>query len=169
VGAAEIPIRWARSPEDLRGALTVRERVFCVEQGVSRAEEIDGRDDEASHMVALAPDTEEVIGTLRLLVEADLARVGRVAVERDWRRQGIASRMLELALAGARERGCGRARLAAQLEATGLYEQAGFAVESDPFDEAGIRHVWMGLRLTPPLSTPQAGREADAPNDPTAA
>jgi predicted GNAT family N-acyltransferase len=144
-----IPVRWAKSPEDLGGALIVRDRVFCVEQGVPRSEEIDGRDAEALHVVALAPDGQEVIGTLRLLLDADRAKVGRVAVERDWRRLGIASRMLDLALAGARERGCLEARLAAQLEATALYEKAGFTVDSDPFDEAGIAHVWMGLRLVP--------------------
>jgi predicted GNAT family N-acyltransferase len=149
MGGPEIRVRWARSPEDMRGALAVRDQVFCMEQGVPRTEEIDGRDDEALHVVALAPDGQQVIGTLRLFVDVDTAKVGRVAVERDWRRRGVASRMLDLALGRARERGCREARLAAQLEATGLYEQAGFTVESDPFDDAGIPHVWMGLSLRP--------------------
>ncbi len=145
----EIPIRWASGPEDVQGAFAVRERVFCGEQGVPKEEEIDGRDEDALHLVALDPDGRRVIGTLRLLLDADSAKVGRVAVEREWRRRGIALRMLGLALAAARERGCVRARLAAQLEAVALYEQAGFAVESDVFEEAGIPHVWMGQRLTP--------------------
>jgi predicted GNAT family N-acyltransferase len=150
MGAERVSIRWASAdPQDLRGALTVREQVFCVEQGVSREEEIDGRDEQAAHVVALAPGGREVIGTLRLLVEGDRAKVGRVAVQRAWRRRGIASQMLELALDGARERGCVRARLAAQLSATELYERAGFAVESDRFYEAGIAHVWMGRGLAP--------------------
>ncbi len=38
-------------------------------------------------------------------------------------------------------------RLAAQLVAAELYAQVGFAVESEPFEEAGIPHVWMGRRL----------------------
>jgi predicted GNAT family N-acyltransferase len=42
-----------------------------------------------------------------------------------------------------------RVRLASQLEARSVYERAGFAVESEPFEEAGIEHVWMGLRLAP--------------------
>ena len=145
----EIAIRWATGPEDLRGALAVREQVFCREQGVPRSEELDGLDGDALHLVALQPDGGGVIGTLRLLLAGSTARIGRVAVERDLRRRGVASRMLEEALARARERGCRRARLAAQLDATGLYERAGFAVESEPFDEAGISHVWMGRTLTP--------------------
>ncbi len=90
-----------------------------------------------------------MIGTLRLLVDADTAKVGRVAVERHWRGRGIASRMLGLAVAGAREQGCVRVRLASQLGATGLYRRAGFTLESDSFEQAGIPHVWMGRRLTP--------------------
>jgi len=125
----------------------VREQVFCTEQGVSKVEELDGLDDQALHLVALEPDSGRVIGTLRLLVVGREAKIGRVAVERRWRRRGIAARMLQMALAGARERGCRRARLASQLHATRLYEDAGFAVESEPFQEAGIPHVWMGRRL----------------------
>jgi predicted GNAT family N-acyltransferase len=142
-------LRWAATSEDLRGALRVREQVFCHEQGVPRELEVDGRDGTALHLLALEPEVERVIGTLRLLLGGGVAKVGRVAVERDWRRRGIASRMLDLALVRARERGCQRARLAAQLDATALYEQAGFTVESDPFEEAGIAHVWMGRSLEP--------------------
>jgi predicted GNAT family N-acyltransferase len=144
----EIEIRWVRGLEDMRGAFAVRERVFCGEQGVPREEEIDGRDKQAQHLVALTPDGRRVIGTLRLLVDGEEAKVGRVAVEREWRRRGIAARMLALALARARERGCVRVRLAAQLAATDVYRRAGFAVESEPFEEAGIQHVWMGQHLS---------------------
>jgi predicted GNAT family N-acyltransferase len=150
MGSAEIPIRWASEIDDVRGALALRDQVFCVEQGVPRTEEVDRLDDDALHLVALRPDTPDdggVIGTLRLLLLDGEAKIGRVAVERDWRGRGIASRMLQMALAGARERGYRRVRLAAQLTATRLYELAGFTVESEPFDDAGIAHVWMGLRL----------------------
>jgi predicted GNAT family N-acyltransferase len=129
------------------GAFAVRERVFYGEQGVPREEEYDGRDDEAAHAVALDPDSGRVIGTLRLLVDGEQAKIGRVAVDREWRRRGIASRLLELAVAEARERGCSRVRLAAQTAATELYQHAGFAVESGTFEEAGIPHVWMGMTL----------------------
>lgn len=147
--AVEARLRWAATPEEVRDALRVREQVFCREQGVPRELEIDGRDGTALHLLAVEAEGERVIGTLRLLLDEGVAKVGRVAVERDWRRRGIASRMLDLALARARERGFEQARLASQLDATGLYERAGFAVESEPFEEAGIAHVWMGRRLEP--------------------
>ena len=142
-----VTIRWAEGPEDLRRAIAVRERVFVQEQGVPVEEELDGRDADALHLVALAPGDGAVIGTLRLLLDGAVAKVGRVAVEREWRGRGIAARMLDLALREARDRGARRARLASQLAVVGLYERAGFEVESDVFEEAGIPHVWMGLDL----------------------
>jgi predicted GNAT family N-acyltransferase len=150
MSAGDIPIRWATRTEDVRGAVAVREQVFCREQGVPLAMEIDGLDDSALHLIATDPDGGRVVGTLRLLLAGGTAKVGRVAVEREWRGRGIASRMLGLALELARERGCVEARLASQLAATGLYQRAGFIVQSDPFEEAGIAHVWMGCRLTQP-------------------
>jgi predicted GNAT family N-acyltransferase len=143
--AAQPELRWARDAADLQGAIAVRERVFIEEQGVAAEEELDGFDADALHLVALGP--KHVIATLRLVFDGDTVKVGRVAVDRAWRRRGIAARMLELALAEARARGARRARLASQLDVVTLYERAGFAVESDVFEEAGIPHVWMGLEL----------------------
>ncbi len=158
----EISIGWARGDEDVAGAFALRERVFHGEQGVPREEEFDGRDEQALHVVALAADGRHVLGTLRLLVEGERAKIGRVAVEREWRRRGIASRMLELALAGAREHGCTQVRLAAQLAATELYSRAGFTVESQEFEDAGILHVWMGLSLAPGAQPGAGARLADS-------
>ncbi len=147
--AAPPRIRWASGAGDLPGALAVRERVFCGEQGVPVEMEIDGLDTQAEHLVAVSGPEEDVVGTLRLLVSGETARIGRVAVLAERRRQGIALRMLLLALERARERGCRRARLAAQLDAIEVYQRAGFAVESERFYEAGIEHVWMGRDIAP--------------------
>ncbi len=143
----EAQIRWARDAADVERAVAVRERVFVREQRVPLEEELDGRDGEALHLLALAPGGGEAIGTLRLLFDGELVKVGRVAVDREWRGQGIAARMVEAALAEARARGASRARLASQLAVVPLYERAGFAVESGVFEDAGIPHVWMGREL----------------------
>ncbi len=158
----EPTIRWAAGGDDVAGALAVRERVFCGEQGVALEEEQDGRDGEALHLVAVAPGDGRVVGTLRVLREGEVAKIGRVAVERAWRRRGLALSMLRLALARAAQEGCTRARLAAQVNAIELYRKAGFAVQSEPFEEAGIIHVWMATRLpgsrSPGLRPARGGR-----------
>lgn len=141
-------IRWAQGPADVDGAIALREEVFVREQNVPAEEELDGRDEDALHLVALDPaDPARVIGTLRLLFDGATVKVGRVAVEQGWRRQGLAAAMLEEALAEGRRHGCTRARLASQVEVVPLYERAGFTVESAVFEEAGIPHVWMGRPL----------------------
>lgn len=147
MSSSEISLRWAAGPKDLEGAIGLRKLVFCQEQGVPVEDELDGRDDEALHLLALERGRGHVVGTLRLLFDGEVVKVGRVAVAACWRRRGIAARMLAIALARARQRGSRTARLAAQLDAVELYEKAGFAVESDVFQEAGIDHVWMGRRL----------------------
>jgi ElaA protein len=149
VTAGEVTIRRLQGRADLDAALALREQVFCIEQGVPREEEIDGRDEEAMHLGAIDPGG-QVLGTLRLLFGPGVVKVGRVAVTARRRGEGIATRMLELALAESRRRGCERARLASQLEAIGLYERAGFAVCSGVFEDAGIPHVWMELELQRP-------------------
>ena len=147
VSAEDIVIRWTDAPEHVSGAMAVRFEVFCGEQGVPYSEERDPLDEQALHLVALAPGGENVVATLRLLSEGDTARIGRVAVLAPYRHRGIASRMLARAVQCAGEQGHARARLAAQVRATQLYEQAGFSVESEPFDDAGIPHVWMERTL----------------------
>jgi ElaA protein len=145
--AQEITVRWVKEPGELESAFALREEVFYGEQGVPQQEEFDGLDDQALHVIALSPIEAQVIGTLRVVLDGSRAKIGRVVVQRDWRGRGIASRMLELALAEVRERGCEEVRLASQTHVVGLYERVGFTVESEPFQEAGIPHVWMGLRL----------------------
>jgi len=140
-------IDWTDEARLLDAALVLREQVFCEEQGVPRDLELDGLDDAALHLVAVDPASGEVIGTLRLLRDGEVAKVGRVAVRRDRRRRGVASQMLQHAVERAQAEGCTRARLAAQTGAIGIYEGAGFAVESGTFQEAGIEHVWMGREL----------------------
>ena len=60
-------VRPARDPAEVHAALALRYEVFCVEQGVSLAEERDGLDDQALHLVVV--DDGEVVGTCRLLPE----------------------------------------------------------------------------------------------------
>ena len=142
-----VELRWAAGEDERRPALTLREQVFCDEQGVPRELEVDGLDDRALHLVALPAGSANTIGTLRLLVDGAEAKVGRVAVAPEWRNRGIASRMLGAALEEAAQRGCRRASLAAQLRATGVYERVGFEIASEPFEQAGITHVWMRRSL----------------------
>ena len=69
-------VREARTELELAAALELRESVFCEEQGVSFEADQDGRDSEATHIVAV--DHGVVIGTCRLLFRGHVARLGRL-------------------------------------------------------------------------------------------
>jgi predicted GNAT family N-acyltransferase len=122
-------------------ALALRHEVFCREQGVPEYEELDGRDGEGIHLVAIAG--EELVGTCRLLKIGSTVQFSRLAVRPDARRQGIATALLELAEAETRDTSARRLVLHAQTYARGLYEHVGYRARGRPFVEAGIEHIAM--------------------------
>jgi predicted GNAT family N-acyltransferase len=138
-------VREARDDAERAAALTIRHDVFVVEQAVPVELEVDGRDDEAVHLVAVRDGA--VVATCRLLAHGATVHLGRLAVDPGARRQGIAGELLRGAEAWARGRGARRLLLSAQTYASGLYLGAGYVVVSEPYSDAGIEHVDMELTL----------------------
>ena len=135
----------ARTDDELAAALELRERVFYREQGVSIEADRDGRDHEATHLVAV--ESGRVIGTCRLLFRGRVARLGRLAVEPEERGRGVAGAILRAADGAARDRDADTISLHAQTYAKSLYERAGYAARGKTFVEEGIEHVAMEKRL----------------------
>jgi predicted GNAT family N-acyltransferase len=140
-----VEVREAASEDEVVAALALRSRVFCGEQGVSFEADQDGRDPEATHIVAI--DDAEVIGTCRLLFRGQVARLGRLAVERERRGDGVAARILREADRVAVDAGAESIALHAQTYALALYETAGYREYGPTFVEEGIEHVAMEKRL----------------------
>ena len=138
-------VREARTDDEVTAALALRSRVFCDEQGVSFEADQDGRDPEATHIVAVEDGT--VIGTCRLLFRGPVARLGRLAVEPDRRGDGIAGAILREADRVAVDAGADSIALHAQTYAQSLYEHAGYREYGPTFVEEGIEHVAMEKRL----------------------
>jgi predicted GNAT family N-acyltransferase len=141
-----VSVEIRRADADERAAaLALRHRVFCEEQGVPKREEVDGRDDEALHLVAVLDG--RVVGTCRLLFVDRTVQFSRLAVDADMRRQGIAGELLRAADAEARARRARRIVLHAQTYAAELYLRDGYEPRGRRFVEAGIEHVAMEKRL----------------------
>jgi len=138
-------VRRVRGEAEMTAALALRYDVFCVEQGVPRREELDGRDGEGLHLVAVSNG--DLLATCRLLFVGPTVQFSRLAVRRSARRHGIASALLELADAETRAGGAHRLVLHAQTYARALYEAAGYEPRGRIFMEAGIEHVAMEKRL----------------------
>jgi predicted GNAT family N-acyltransferase len=142
---AEVEVRAVRDPGEREAALALRHEVFVDEQQVPAELEVDEHDAGATHLVAL--ERGRVLATCRLVVGDGAVRLGRLAVARAARRQGLATRLLEAADAWARAHGARTLVLSAQTHACGLYEAAGYRRHGPPYDEAGIEHVRMERRL----------------------
>jgi predicted GNAT family N-acyltransferase len=143
--ASEIRVAAAGDERLRQAAYGIRRRVFIEEQSVPEAIELDADDARAFHVVALAD--ERCIGCARMVPNRDYVKIGRMAVEREWRRRGVGRRLLDFMLQRARALGYRRAVLHAQLHAEGFYLKAGFTPMGGVFDEAGIPHRRMELDL----------------------
>jgi predicted GNAT family N-acyltransferase len=121
--------------------LSVRQIVFVEEQGVAEEEERDEHDASSIHFLA-RDGSGNPIGTARLLPSA---RIGRVAVLREWRGRGLGRALMNAVVAETRRRGMLRPHLHAQVQTISFYESLGFVISGDEFEEAGIVHREMEL------------------------
>ncbi len=124
----------------------VRCQVFQCEQQVSAEMEFDGKDETATHLVAMLDGVP--VGTARMRDLGDrLAKVERVAVLARYRGLGIGRRLMDVAIAHLREQGMAEIKINAQIQARAFYDKLGFQQRGEEFEEAGIPHVEMRLAL----------------------
>jgi predicted GNAT family N-acyltransferase len=134
--------------DDLVKTAMVRAIVFMEEQGIACAEEVDGHDHAAMHVLGEIDGEPVACGRIRFL--AGEARLQRLAVRRAWRGRGIGGLLLAFMLDQCREHGFHRFALNAQTRAKDFYARHGFCACGEEFMEAGIPHVLMRCVEDPP-------------------
>jgi predicted GNAT family N-acyltransferase len=128
--------------------MQVRYLVFVEEQSVPYELEQDEFDVLATH--ALVTDQNKPVATGRAYIdeqEPEIARLGRVAVLPEYRRQGIGRNVMNKLLEQIRIWSCKQVKIHAQLQVEKMYEKLGFKRCGSEFEEAGIMHVEMMLKL----------------------
>lgn len=133
-------MNWTISQtDDIAACHALRRTVFIEEQGVSAADEVDGRDGEALHLLAQRDGT--ALGCARILLSGDTAKIGRVCVLPQARGTGLGAAIILACLEVARAQpGVTRAKLGAQTHALAFYEKLGFAAFGSVYDDAGLPH-----------------------------
>lgn len=132
--------------DDIATCRALRRTVFIEEQGVPEADEIDGLDDTAVHLLARQDGV--AIGAARLLTLGEIGKIGRVCVLPGARGAGIGAALTRAAVAHFRDvPGVSAAKLGAQTHAIGFYEKLGFAAVGPEYMDAGIAHRDMILRF----------------------
>jgi len=130
---------------DLAGPL--RREVFVNEQKVPAELEWDQDDKTAVHCVA-ANRLGMALATGRLLQHAPgVARIGRMAVQKQMRGTHMGRKVLNALMTEARLRGDQQVILHAQCSAEAFYLRAGFEPQGGIYEEAGIAHIDMARAL----------------------
>lgn len=131
---------WANLEKDAR---QIRSAVFIEEQGIAAEDEWDAMDAIALHFIVY--DTQQhPIATARLLPDH---RVGRVAVLKAYRGQGIGRILMQQIIAQAKNEQRPLLKLSAQVHAIHFYESLGFSVQEREYLDCGIPHVDMSMML----------------------
>ena len=137
--AVEI-VSWEEAATALR---VVRTAVFIREQQVPEELEWDQFDAISVHALAVN-NAGQPVGTARLLPDG---HIGRMAVLKEWRGQGLGSALLTKLLQVLVKRRQFQAQLHAQTSAIPFYKKFGFEIVGEEFIEAGIPHVKMTLSI----------------------
>ena len=117
----------------------IRRAVFINEQKVPEELEWDEFDTSAQHVLVL-DSLNKPVATGR--IKAD-GHIGRMAVLKKYRKQGIGSAILLVLLDLASQRTLEKVYLHAQVSAIPFYLKHGFVCDGDEFMDAGIPHKTM--------------------------
>ncbi len=141
-------LKIARVGQDaLPTCLSIRRKVFIEGQDVSEAEEVDGLDPDCLQYLVHLND--QAVATARIQQIGDTAKIQRVAVLDEARSAGIGSKLMRFMIADIQRDGAFKTiKLGAQTHAIGFYENLGFTAFGPEFDDAGIPHRDMMLKLS---------------------
>ncbi|HEY9906704.1 MAG TPA: GNAT family N-acetyltransferase [Thermosynechococcaceae cyanobacterium] len=144
-----LSVALAELPADFPAIQTIRQQVFQQEQGVAPDLEFDGNDAAATHWLAYLDS--QPVGTARMRsLSAQVAKIERVAVLKQYRGIGIGQKLMEAVLSKLVKIGISEVQIHAQTQVQQFYDRLGFVPQGEIFAEAGIPHVKMRLLLSQP-------------------
>lgn len=125
----------------------IRTEVFQKEQGVAAELEFDGLDNDATQLLAYMNG--KAVGTARVReIDRNTAKIERLAVLPEARKQGVGKELMRAALEIIAEQNKSTVLVHAQVYIADLYKQLGFETVGEEFSEAGIPHVKMSKQLS---------------------
>ena len=125
-------------------AKDIRITVFMKEQGF--VQEFDALDDVCVHLVMF--DGSLAVATCRIWKSEDGYCIGRLAVIKSYRGQGLGQSMLLFAEAHIRALGGRTVSLHAQCRVTSFYQRCGYEPYGDVDYDEGVEHVHMKKHLS---------------------
>ena len=128
--------------EDISEIMQLRLQIFCDEQGYPRELESDEYDSLATHLAIFEGEELVACGRVAILKNGH-CKLGRIAVKRSLRGQGIGRLMVNELINEAKSMGYCEIHISAQTHAVPFYERFGFVAYGTEFQDENIPHVHM--------------------------
>jgi len=143
----DINITEPKSDLDCVFLRNIRIRVFVIEQQIPWQWEFDYYDKIAIHI--LVKDQDKIIGTGRLFpyLGNDDYKLGRIAVLKEYRGNGIGTKILKHLELIARDKKVNQITLEAQSDKLNFYLKENYIIEGDKYVMDGIYHNLMSKKL----------------------
>jgi len=133
------------SLDEFYAILKLRMEVFIVEQK-SIYQDIDDLDQEADHLLGF--DDGNLIAYLRVYSAEGKIHIGRIVIFKEWRGKGFAKDMMNKCLSELQSKESHEPIvMSAQTYLKNFYESLGFKIVGSPYDDGGVEHIDMELRL----------------------
>ena len=146
-GESVVDLKTGNWDELKDGAAALRTEVFVEEQEIPQELEWDEHDAKALHALVLNKLGQPVATGRLLQPQPKLAQIGRMAVSKALRGGNLGRMVIEALVDAARQRGDHQVILHAQCSAEGFYRRLGFKAHGEVFQDAGIDHIEMTMKL----------------------
>lgn len=140
-----ISYKKVETAEELQGAFHVRQLVFTKEQGIDPNADLDTQDIYATHFIALRDG--KIIGTARVFLDGEKAKIGRLVVLKEERKHGVGRKLMELAIEHAKKNNAKLVISSCQIRKFPFYEELGYVKKGEKYLQVDIPHVKMILDL----------------------
>lgn len=141
----------AKTRDMIKKVHRLRYEVFVKEQNVPTELERDKYDKTATHLLAVDEKSGDCIGCGRLVIKDKTAKIGRVAVKKNYRKKGFGKKICQKLIDIAKKANVKDITLDAQSQVADFYRKLGFKEYGNIFMEVNIKHVHMKLKQ--PLSS----------------
>jgi len=141
----KIEIGIINDKEDLKKIFKIREEVFQKEQNINKKLDFDGNDLEVTQI--LLNYNNEPIGCARIRFIDNKAKLERIALLKIYRGIGLGNLLLDYLIFYCKSKNVKEIYFDAQFYLENFCKKFGFVSDGKPFDEVGIKHIKMVMKL----------------------
>lgn len=142
-----LAVKIAKDESEVAACMRLRRAVFITEQNVAEHEEVDGKDQKCTHVLAIKNGIPA--GAARFQQLGSYVKIQRVCVPKEHRGHGIGAEVIKFIVRHVSNfEGIASIRLGAQTHALEFYNKLGFIQCSKEYLGAGILHRDMELRIS---------------------